>query len=172
MFQARVFMPPLLHLANVSHRYGKALVEVCDRFQKAEIEIRERIARIQALWLRTKLQLKLLRQFAPILDEEHRNIHDETLKVFANKLDIASTKLRSYLKKNEGDRALDDEWKVKCSKYALFGKSLDTAIDELDMWQRIFDPLWYLIMKLASPQIDVELQALLPRSARLLIARA
>jgi serine/threonine protein kinase len=156
----------------VSHRYGKALVAVCDRFRKAETEIAERITRIQALWLRTKLQLKLLRELAPLLDEEHRSIQDETLKVFANKLDITSTKLQSYLKKNEDAGTLDDEWKVKSSRYALFGKSLDAAIDELDMWQRTFDPSWYLIMKAASPQIDVELQALIPQPARLPIARA
>jgi hypothetical protein len=132
-------------------------VEVCDRFRKAETDIAERITRIQALWLRTKFQLRLLRQLAPILDEEHRNIQDETLKVFANKLDIATTKLRSYVKKNGGDGASDNEWNVKSSKYALFRKSLDVAIDELDMWQRTFDPSWYLIIKAASPQIDVEL---------------
>lgn len=172
MFYARVLLLPLLSFTNVSHRYGKALVELCDRFRKAEIEIAERIARIQALWLRTKLQLKLLRQLVPILDEEHCNIQDETLKVFANKLDIVTTKLRSYLKKKEGDGASDNEWKVKSSKYALFRKSLDTAIDELDVWQRIFDPSWYLIMKAANPQIDVELQTLVPQTAHLPIVRA
>jgi hypothetical protein len=168
----RVFTPSLFHPTNLSYRYGKALVEICNRFQKAETEIVERITRIQAIWLRTKLQLELLRQLAPILDEEHRNIQDETLKVFVNKLDIASTRLRSYLRKIEGGTASHDEWKVKNSKYAVFGKSLDTAIDELDMWQRMFDPSWYLIMKAERPQIDVELENLMHRPARLPISRA
>jgi serine/threonine protein kinase len=149
------------------YRYGKALLEVCDRFRKAKSEIAERVARIEALWLRTKLQLKLLRELAPLLDEEHRNIQDETLKVFASKLDLANTKLRSFLKKDGGNRALDNEGKVKSSRYALFGTSLDAAINELDTWQRMFDPSWYLIMKAASPRIDAELQALIPQPARL-----
>jgi serine/threonine protein kinase len=156
----------------MSNRYGKALVEVCDRFRKAENEIAERAARIKALWLRTKSQLKLLRELAPLLDEEHRNIQDETLKVFLSKLDLATTKLQSYQKKDGGDRALDNERKVNSSRYAILRTSLDAAIDELDMWQRTFDPSWYLIMKAASPRIDVELQALIPQPARLPITRA
>ena len=172
MFQVRVSTPSHFHPAKLSHRYGKALAEICERFRKAETEIAERITRIQAIWLRTKSQLDCVRQLAPILDEEHRDIQEETLKVFASKLDIASTKLRSYLKKIEGNTSLGDEWQVKSSKYALFGKSLDAAINELEMWKETFDPSWYLIMKAARPQIDAELETLVSRPARLPISRA
>lgn len=92
--------------------------------------------------------------------------------MFANKLDIASTKLCSYLKKIEGNTSSDDEWQVKNSKYALFGKNLDKAIDELETWQGTFDPSWYLIMKAARPQIDVKLETLMPRPAPSPISRA
>jgi hypothetical protein len=160
------------HPTKLSHRYGKALAEVCDRFRKAEIELAERITHIQAIWLRTKSQLECVQQLAPLLDEEHRNIQEETLKVFASKLDIASTKLRSYLKKTEGNTPSGDEWQVKRSKYALFGKALDTAINELEQWKETFDPSWYLIMKAARPQIDVELETLMSRPARISITRA
>ena len=44
---------------------------------------------------------------------------------------------------------------------------MDAAINELDMWQRTFDPSWYLIMEAASPRIDAELQALIPQQAHL-----
>ncbi|KAF7502503.1 hypothetical protein GJ744_005660 [Endocarpon pusillum] len=64
---------------DLCFKYGKALVEVCDRFRKAEIEITKRTTRTQAIWLRTKSQLDVLRQLAPILEEEHRNNQEETL---------------------------------------------------------------------------------------------
>ncbi|KIX02553.1 uncharacterized protein Z518_08494 [Rhinocladiella mackenziei CBS 650.93] len=147
---------PELGLAIVA----TALVELCDRFRKAEIEIAERITRIHAIWLQTKSQLDVVRQLAPILEEEHRNIQEETLKVFANKLDLTNSKLRSFLKKVEGGISSNGEWQVKNSKYALFGKTLDKAIDTRQIWQRTFDPSWYLIMKAARPQIDVELEVL------------
>jgi hypothetical protein len=34
---------------------------------------------------------------------------------------------------------------------------LHSAIDDLKEWQVIFDPSWYLIIRVASPLIDVEL---------------
>ncbi|KAL4898768.1 hypothetical protein BDV59DRAFT_9744 [Aspergillus ambiguus] len=42
-------------------------------------------------------------------------------------------------------------------KYALFQQKIDSAIDDLELWQRIFDPSWYLIMKVATSHIDSEL---------------
>lgn len=39
-------------------------------------------------------------------------------------------------------------------KYALTRKSLADAIADLEAWQTVFDPTWFLIMKIASPEID------------------
>ena len=36
-------------------------------------------------------------------------------------------------------------------------ESLDEAIEDLAAWQRIFDPSWFLILKISSPLIDQEL---------------
>ena len=34
---------------------------------------------------------------------------------------------------------------------------IDKAIDDLELWQRMFDPSWFLILKIANPSIDEEL---------------
>ena len=47
--------------------------------------------------------------------------------------------------------------RVERSKYALLEGRLSKAIDDLETWQGIFDPSWYLIIKAAIPQIDEEL---------------
>jgi hypothetical protein len=46
---------------------------------------------------------------------------------------------------------------VKRWKYALAKETIERAIQDLKDWQEVFDPSWYLIMKAATPQIDVEL---------------
>ncbi|KIW24681.1 uncharacterized protein PV07_10383 [Cladophialophora immunda] len=54
----------------------------------------------------------------------------------------------------------EEGWEVGNLRYALLGKGLDKAIDELEVWHRTFDQSWYLIMKAATPQIDAELDNL------------
>jgi hypothetical protein len=47
--------------------------------------------------------------------------------------------------------------RVRRGKYARLEERLNKAIDDLETWQGIFDPSWYLIIKAAIPQIDEEL---------------
>lgn len=42
-------------------------------------------------------------------------------------------------------------------KYALVKESIDKAVRDLEIWQKMFDPSWYLILKVADPVIDLEL---------------
>jgi serine/threonine protein kinase len=53
----------------------------------------------------------------------------------------------------------DEEFKVKKWKYLVLKESIDGAIEELKIWQDVFDPSWFLIMKAATPQIDAELES-------------
>lgn len=135
-------------------------MEVCERFKQAEAKIAERTTRIRAIWLQTKSQLHFVERLAPIIEDEHRRLQEDLLLVFASKLKVASEKFGSYLKKVEGKTSPSDEWQVKTWKYAWLGKDLDVAIDELEVWRGKFDPSWFLIMKAASPQVDVELENL------------
>jgi hypothetical protein len=47
---------------------------------------------------------------------------------------------------------------AKRGKYALVKESLDGLIKDLEDWQRRFDPSWFLIMLIASPVVDEQLQ--------------
>lgn len=140
-------------------RYGEVLYEICGRFRRAGTEIVERVIRIQAIWVRTKSQLAYVRRIAPDLTDEQWIIQEETLKIFANKLDIVATKVGSFLKKSNADES-SSEWSVRSSKYAFFGKALDDAIIDLESWQKIFDPSWYLMMQHPKPETDDVLQDL------------
>jgi hypothetical protein len=95
--------------------------------------------------------LDLLGNIAQILPPEYLELQDQTLKVLRDKLEIVVSTLEFLVKKDE-TFALSQR-----SKYALLKGRLSKAIDDLETWQRIFDPSWYLIIKAAIPQIDEEL---------------
>lgn len=61
-------------------------------------------------------------------------------------------------KKGFDDRATERQVTgVKRWKYVLVKQSLDEAIKDLAAWQKMFDPSWFLILKVSSPFIDQEL---------------
>jgi hypothetical protein len=97
------------------------------------------------------------------LDEEHQDIYNQTLQVLVSKLTTAISKIERLIKrKPEGASHIEELQRerstgVKKWKYALLKECLDGAINDLETWQRMFDPSWFLIMKAASPLIDAEL---------------
>ena len=44
---------------------------------------------------------------------------------------------------------------IKRLKYAVIAKSsLNEIINDLQLWQKMFDPSWYLLCRIAVQQID------------------
>ena len=138
-------------------RWGKILIDACNSFRNAESELNERVLRVEARWIQVEAQVILVKQLAPILEDEHQNIHDRTLAILSSKLQLAHSRIEAVKKKNDNRTVVQKHTDIKRWKYVLKKDSLDHAIKELEEWQRIFDPSWYLIIKAATPQIDVEL---------------
>ncbi|KKK21343.1 hypothetical protein ARAM_002631 [Aspergillus rambellii] len=138
----------ILQTVDLCFKWGGILIEVCSAFVHAERELVEQVVRVRNYWVRAEVQLKLVRSIAHTLEEEHQKIQNETLDVLANKLKITVGIIKSVTK--------DDS--VRRAKYALLQKKIENAIRELEGWQQMFDPSWYLIMKAATSQIDSELK--------------
>jgi hypothetical protein len=92
------------------------------------------------------------------------NIQNQIPQALASKLTIAISKIESLMKKSRNATGAEEEQKqqqrpsgVMRWKYALLKEYLDKAINDLESWQRIFDPSWFLVMKVASQLIDTEL---------------
>jgi len=155
-----------LEKAEYISRYGKILVQLYAAFRNAETEVKERILRVEASWLRTSDQLEFLKRIAELLDEQHKLVQQETLRVLASKLETAITKLESILKTTKkNDLAQDEGHQINRVKYLFLKESIDNAIEDLKVWQDVFDPSWFLIMKAATPQVDTELRRTVEISA-------
>lgn len=75
-----------------------------------------------------------------------------------SKLINTITKFEKLHKKEHINRATElQATDIKRWKYVLIKQGLDESIDELVTWQKIFDPSWFLILKISSPSIDREL---------------
>nr|POE87754.1 hypothetical protein CFP56_10983 [Quercus suber] len=138
-------------------KYGNILVDICATFRNAEVQIDERILHVRSYWKRTSLQLDFLKQTWQSLDKEHQTIQSEILDVLVGKLKAAISKL-SRLEKPQDSSIQGQVTQVKRWKFVFVKENLDKVIKDLDLWQQIFDPSWFLIMRLTDPVIDMELK--------------
>jgi hypothetical protein len=143
-------------------RHGNNLVHMCASVKGAESEITERVLCIETNWKRTSLQLDILRRVWQSLDEEHQTIQKQILNVLIGKLTIAVSKIDSLMVGNKLTTSPVKDQRhqltvAKRWKYVLLKKGLDRTIEDLETWQKMFDPSWFLILMISSPQIDAEL---------------
>lgn len=143
-------------------RHGNNLVQICVSIKGAESEVAERVLRIENNWKRTSLQLDFLRRVWQSLDEDHQALQKQILEVLIGKLSIAISKIESLIVgtksktasvKGQGHQLAS----VRKWKYILLKDGLDKTIEDLETWQKIFDPSWFLFLMNSRPQIDAEL---------------
>ena len=119
----------------------------------------ERMLRVEAYLKRTTMQLDFIKQIWESLDQEHRSIQTRILQVLESKLKNTVSKFDSLSEKGSGDQAAKSKgMEVKRWKYVLIKRYLDESLEELASWQKMFDPSWFLILKVSSPLIDQELK--------------
>lgn len=114
---------------------------------------------VEAYWTRTRLQVDFVMRIISIMDEEHCRMMDALLNEFMLTLSLAKTKLEAVISKNSSTRSYIFKFgfKAKRAAWVWEKEALDNIISELEKWQDLFNPAWYLIMKTASPVLDREL---------------
>ncbi|PQE23857.1 HET-s domain protein [Rutstroemia sp. NJR-2017a BBW] len=145
--------------ADLCFKYGKILIDTSASFKNAEAEVDERVLSVKSYWKRTCTQLDFLKQIWMTLDEEHQNIQNQILKVLVGKLKIAISKLENLLKKRRSshEAGVHQIAKVRRWKYIFVKPYLDEIIEDLASWQKMFDPSWFLILRVSNSLIDREL---------------
>lgn len=151
----------LIGTIDTAYHWGTDLVALCKAFANAETRLRESVVRVEACWLKIQLQLEFIRRLEPQLSEWHKNIQQQALEILLQKLHAANTKLSGLVKKSDalpngvGEMTIIVE--VKRLKYAFMKDRLADTITDLEAWQGIFDPSWFLMMKIAGPEVDQQL---------------
>src|SRR3569833_3463468 len=108
-----------------------------------------------------QIQIEFVRKLEPQLSDWHKHVQQRILEATLLKLQAANVKLAGLIKKSNtssdclGERAVIVE--ARRFKYAFLRDSLAEAIGELEVWQGILDPSWFLMMKIAGPEVDQQL---------------
>ncbi|KAK3678204.1 hypothetical protein LTR78_002300 [Recurvomyces mirabilis] len=160
-------------VVSAALKHGHGLVELCQDLKHARAQIEERIVEVQSYWRRSAMQLGFTRRVHASLGEEHQRHQVAIITILDGKLKAASHKIQRLVKKRRrADLELDQRLRVKRWKYVSVKPFLDGLIYDLAKWQRMFDPSWYLIMRIADPSIDqclkIEVDATRPEVRRLL----
>lgn len=98
------------------------------------------------------IQVEFVQRVAHIMSSDHCRVHFEVLEMLQTKLQVAIKKIEQLLKKDDPDKT--HESRIKRWRYVLVRESLDKTILELEQWQRVFDPTWYLIILIKDGAID------------------
>jgi hypothetical protein len=117
--------------------------------------------RIRSCVLRVNSQVACLSKLTSTLPEEHLEIQQQSLEVLISKLKVANTKLDSVFKTSKVPVAKHQNGvssvTIRKKSFVFQKQSLDKIIEELEKWQQIFDPSWYLMIRSATDRVDTEL---------------
>lgn len=126
------------------------MIQYYQDYKEASKIADERVLLVEAIWFRTATQIEFVKRVSETLGDDHCRIHFEVLEVLQSKLLITLKKIESGIKKTPQSGV--KKWKVP-----LLRESLDATIQQLELWQRIFDPTWFLILRSNDEIIDKEL---------------
>lgn len=149
----------IVGVVDICCKWGKKLVGICEAFKHADTQLDENICLLEARWLRIEDQLQMVRKMEPLLDDRHRRVQERSLEIVVAKLKVAISKLDGLITKPDLAQGPLAKPEVKKLKYAFVKDGLAEAILELERWQQIFDPSWFLMLRIADPQVDSLLAA-------------
>ncbi|KAI1208017.1 uncharacterized protein F4807DRAFT_462108 [Annulohypoxylon truncatum] len=141
--------------ADLCLKYGEHLLKVYKAFKQADEDVRAKTLLIESTWSQMAIQVEFVRRIAHTMSPDHCRIHFEVLEMLQAKLQVAIRKIEPLSKKDNAGKAHGS--RIKRWKYVLVRESLDKTISDLQQWQRIFDPTWYLIILIKDNRIDSEL---------------
>ncbi|KAK4043823.1 hypothetical protein C8A01DRAFT_43378 [Parachaetomium inaequale] len=144
------------------YKYGKALVDFCQRWKGADAELADRATTVELCWINTKAQMQLVTTLYPVLNDEIRRILDSSLAVLARKLDLAVVQVQKLQDPQSDARPgfLHFRRRAKGAKYAVYQSALDATIQDLENWQRRCETALDLNMRDPNPVIDEKLKTM------------
>ncbi|KAI1178841.1 hypothetical protein F4777DRAFT_535833 [Nemania sp. FL0916] len=149
----------IIGTVDLCFKYGSQLMRLCAAFKGAAEELRERVVRIETGWHKIATQLEFMRRVEGLMDTRLKEMNERAVYSLESKLKIVTSKLEKAVNIRDGD---DLNSSAESStvitprrwKYALSKEGIDKSIEELETWQQILDPSWYLIMMIANSHID------------------
>ncbi|KAK8030272.1 hypothetical protein PG990_000006 [Apiospora arundinis] len=148
----------ILSAVDLCFKLGVQIAKACEAWKHADSEVRERMVRLDLYWAQTRTQLDFMRKIAKTIDGELLETMENVLGLLAAKLTLVSSKLDKLLECPVSTPTSASILKAKRGRYAITKTAFDATMDDLEKWQKRFDPCWFLMLRIASPLIDQELR--------------
>jgi len=144
--------------ADLCLKYGKELVDACRAYKSASNDIRDKALMIEAIWSRTSMQIEFAQRVLKThtLPDHHCQIHMDVFETLRFKLETTARKLDSVIS-HDKDKPVQNV--LAKMKYVFLRDVLDAAVSDIERWHRIFDPTWFLVLRVGDSLIDSELDA-------------
>jgi len=149
-------------------------VRRCQNYRHAEAESRELMISIEHNWMKTEAQINFLKKISKALDPTYCDVQSRVLSELEGKLKTATLTMDQLIlheKEEKGQirdakhmdlqvmaKALEKMTPKKKVKYAFKKESLEAIRDDLESWQRRFDPSWMLTMLITDSLVDEQLE--------------
>lgn len=131
-------------------RYGIRLVDAYQAFKHAEDRLKAKVLIVESILSRASIQLEFVKRVAGTMQEEHCRIHLQVIEMLKSQLLLAIAKIESVVKAGASSS-------ISKLKFVFIRDAIDGTIVQLEQWQRVFDPTWYLILRIGDKIIDAEL---------------
>lgn len=150
-------------ISFLKNRIAKLLIHKYQAYKGAEGEISDIIIRIEDQWIKLEIQIVFLEKIWHTL-EERLQVHQDAL---IRKLHVQLQGAKGLLESIEQNRPNDPLIAITFPtnprrsklKYALSLKDcLEKSLKDLQMWREMFDPSWYLILRVSRDTIDQRLE--------------
>lgn len=138
---------------------GQKLMAQYQSYTNAPTEITELQVRIEGQWLRIETSLKFMNSVWSDIEPVHQKHLIKVIHILQFKLQTAISNVSSLL---EGAQSPDGMRKGKKLKYAVLMKeSLHGDVTELENWQKLFEPSFFLISRIQAPSVDAKLDTVI-----------
>ncbi|KAH6646529.1 hypothetical protein BKA67DRAFT_525453 [Truncatella angustata] len=145
--------------ADLCLKYGNILIQAYQDLKNADEIVLSRVVWLEAFWSRTVSQIEFVKRVAQTMAPEHCRIHIEVFEILRARLTNAKSRLKSLIEPSHQGNPVK-KWRVP-----FLRSSLDDMREQLEMWQRLFDPTWYLILRIENEVIDKEFSRSLSTAA-------
>ncbi|KAJ4329244.1 hypothetical protein N0V84_000370 [Fusarium piperis] len=141
--------------ADLVLKYGRRLIKLYKDYNSADDYVKESILLVETILSRADTQVEFLRQVESKLSNDQRRIQFELYEMLKDRLHITVGKLESVI----------SEKGLKKVKLAFVKSSIKEVMEQLERWQKIFDPTWLLIFRTRDIIMDTELKTELEASS-------
>ncbi|KAK9860108.1 hypothetical protein MYU51_010389 [Penicillium brevicompactum] len=148
----------VLATADICLRYGKSLVDKYRTFKGAKSEIDDKIISLEIFEKKTECQIKFLKSIWSTLPSEYQEIVGITYPTLQKKLQIADQAVGRIISKHPPEKASSLAWSKRFLYTVYFKEVLEKTISDVNEWQRIFDPTWFLVVRVPGQVVDTGLR--------------